>query len=59
MSCWRHQQVDKFNDFAHIPWEGTPDFPKQTQRKEIPKQKLLVKGRFGIFQGYVGEILDK
>ena len=29
------------------------------QRKDIPKQKLLVKGRCGIFQGYVGEILDK
>ena len=27
-------------------------------KKDIPKHKLLVKGPFGIFQGYVGEILE-
>ena len=34
------------HDFAHMgPWEdGPPDFPKSTKKKEIPKQKLLVKG---------------
>ena len=47
--------IDFINDFAHIPWEDTPNFPR---KKEIPKQKLLVK-----FLGYlpgvpVGENLD-
>ena len=32
----------RFNDFAHIPWEDTPNFPKTPQRKEI-LHKLLVK----------------
>ena len=46
-------------DFAHIPWEGKPDFPFHPHHsKEIPKQKLVVKVPFGIFQHYVGEILD-
>ncbi len=31
------------NDFAHIPWEDTPDSPKPLQRKKF-LQKLLVKG---------------
>jgi len=35
------------NDFAHIPWEGTPDFPKPPQRTKF-LQKLLVQG-----QGYL------
>ena len=30
------------NDFAHIPWEDTPNFPKAPQRKEF-LHKLLVK----------------
>ena len=33
-----------FNEFAHIPWESTPDFSKPHNSKEIPKQNLLVKG---------------
>ena len=32
-----------FNDFARIPWEDTPDFPKPLQGKKF-LQKLLVKG---------------
>ena len=36
------------NDFAHIPYENTPNFPKPPQRKKFR----------GIFQGYVGEILE-
>ena len=50
------------NDFAHMgPWEDTPDFPNFPHNsKEIPKQKLLVKGEgWGIFAGGpVGEISD-
>ena len=30
------------NDFAHIPWEDTPNFPKPPRRKEF-LHKLLVK----------------
>ena len=41
-----------FNDFAHIPWEGTPDFPKPPQRKKF-LQKLLVKGK-GYLLGVCG-----
>ena len=40
--------VDKhFNDFAHIPWEDTPNFPKTQQRKKF-LHKPLVK-----FLGYL------
>ena len=47
----------KLNDFAHIPWEDTPDPPKPWKERNsfrncwwrIP----------GIFQGYVGKILEK
>ncbi len=43
------------NDFAHIPCEDTPNFPKPPQRKKF----LHIWWNFqGIFQGYVGEILD-
>ena len=38
---WGVGGLSLFNDFAHIPWEGTPDFPFNPH-KEIPKQKLLV-----------------
>ena len=34
-----------FHDFAHIPRGGTPDFPQTPAKKEVPKQKLLVKGQ--------------
>ncbi len=44
------------NDFAHIPWEGTPDFPKPTTKK-FRNRNCWWRVR-GIFQGYVGEILD-
>ena len=46
-------QIQKFwsliqiNDFAHIPWEDTPNFPKTPQRKKF-LHKLLVK-----FLGYL------
>ena len=41
------------------PGKITQTFPNHPHNsKETPKQKLLVKGPFGIFQGYVGEILD-
>ena len=43
--CW-------FNDFAHIPWEDTPNFPKPPQRKEI-LHKLLVK-HLGYLPGVCG-----
>ena len=36
-----------FNDFAHIPWEDTPNSPKPPQRKKF-LHKLLVK-----FPGYL------
>ena len=46
-------------DFAHRdPGRmGPQTSPNLHNSKEIPKQKLLVKRR--IFQGYVGEILEK
>ena len=44
------------NDFAHIPWEDTPNFPKPPQRKKF-LQNCWWRVR-GIFLGYVGEILD-
>ena len=45
-----------FNDFAHIPWEDTPDFPNPPQgNKFLQNCWWRVQG---IFQGYVGEILD-
>ena len=47
-------QQSIFYDFAHIPWEDTPNFPKPPQRKKF-LHKLNVQG---IFQRYVGEILD-
>ena len=31
-----------FNDFAHTPWEDTPNFPKAPHRKKF-LHKLLVK----------------
>ena len=37
------EDVPFLNDFAHIPWEDTPDFPKPLQGKKF-LQKLLVKG---------------
>ena len=40
-------QESWFNDFAHIPWEDTPNFPKPPQRKKF-LHKLLVK-----FPGYL------
>ena len=45
-----------FNDFAHIPWEDTPNFPKTPQRKEISSTAGETSG--GIFRGYVGGILE-
>ena len=52
----------RFNDFAHIPWEDTPNFPKTPQRKDI-LHKLLVKhpGAHlpgGLPGGPVGGILE-
>ena len=29
-------QKDQFNDFAHIPWEDTPNFPFHPQKERIP-----------------------
>ena len=46
----------KLNDFAHIPWEDTPNFPKPPQMKEIPSWTVGETSR-GVLQGY--EILDK
>ena len=45
-----------FHEFAHIPWEDTPNFPKPPQTKKF-LHKLLVK-RLGYLPGYVGEILE-
>ena len=47
----------RINDFAHIPWEDTPDFPKPPQRKKF-LQKLLVKGQ-GYLPGVCGWDLRK
>ena len=42
------------------PWKDTGlDFPNHPRKKQIPKQKMLVKGQGNIFQEYVGEILDR
>ena len=30
-----HLQLVKVHDFAHIPWEDTPNFPKPPQRKKF------------------------
>ena len=47
--------------------KGTPTYPesripqaspKKTQMKGIPNHKLLVGGRFGMFQGNVGKFLE-
>ena len=46
-----------FNDFAHIPWENTPNFPKPPQRKKFPNINWWW-NFWDIFQGYVGEILE-
>jgi len=40
------------NDFAHIPWEDTPNFPKPPERKKSI-HKLLVK-RPGYLPGLCG-----
>ena len=50
---WR---VSLINDFAHIPWEDTPSFPKPPQRKKF-LHKLLVK-HAGYLPGVCGWILD-
>ena len=50
------QQELPLNGFAHIPWEDTPDFPKpHKERNSFRNCWWRVRG---IFQGYVGEILD-
>ena len=48
---------DQVNDFAHIPWEDTPNFPKPPKRKNFFIN--LWWNIRGTFQGYVGEILDQ
>ena len=45
-----------FNDFAHIPWEDTPNFPKPPKRKNSFINCWW--NIRGTFQGYVGEILE-
>ena len=40
------------------PW-SIPQASPNPQMKGIPKHKLLVGGRFGMFQGYVGKLLDR
>ncbi len=49
MSYWPNLTAhkSKINDFAHIPWEDTSNFPKLPQRKKF-LHKLLVK-----FPGYL------
>ena len=44
------------NDFAHIPWEDTPNFPKPPKRKNSFINCWW--NIRGTFHGYVGEILD-
>ena len=44
-----------YNDFAHIPWEDTPNFPKPPKRKNSFINCWW--NIRGTFQGYVGEIL--
>ena len=47
------------NDFAHIIWEDTPNFPKPSQKKEIPSEIVGETWTRGIFRGaHVGEIFD-
>ena len=41
------------NDFAHIPWEDTPNFPKPPQRKKF-LHKLLVSTSFWYLPGVCG-----
>ena len=45
-------QLALFNDFAHIPWEGTPNLPKTPQRKKF-LHKLVVE-RPGYHPGVYG-----
>ena len=52
-SKWKCTYVVIYNDFAHIPWEDTPNFPKPPTKKQIPKHKLLVK-RPGYLPGVCG-----
>ena len=45
-----------FNDFAHIPWEDTPNFPKpHKERNSFIHCWWNIRG---IFQNYVGEISE-
>ena len=53
---WKSGQINRIkmyiSDFAHIPWEDTPNFPKPPQTKKFP-HKLLVK-RPGYLPGVCG-----
>ena len=40
------------------PVSHTPGIPTAPNDSGIPNHKLLVEGRFGMFQGYVGKFLD-
>ena len=42
----------------HTPVSHTPSIRNKPQKKRIPKHKLLVGGRPGMFQGYVGKFLE-
>ena len=48
----------RFNDFAHIPWEDTPNFPKTPQRKEILHKLLAKHPGAHLPGGPVGGILE-
>ena len=47
-----------FNDFAHIPWEDTPNFPKHPkERKSFSFTEGVKRPTNVASRGYVGGIL--
>ena len=49
------EMLTNLNDFAHIPGEDTPNFPKPPKRKNSFINSWW--NIWGTFQGYVGEML--
>ena len=48
------------NDFAHIPWEDTPDFPFHPHKERNSQTETVGEGPFWYLPGGpVGEILDE
>ena len=52
------EKNEQVNDFAHIPWEDTPNLPNPPPKKKYFFLNCWWNIR-GTFQGYVGEILEQ